>query len=493
MNLESSNREKGMKGKILSLIQNPYFPILLLVLSVYVLIYYIQVVPGNDDDWFHSAINDMGVIPWLIYRYQTWSSRLSIDLATALINYNMPVWKLLNSTLVGLLVLGLSRFVIDQKDSVEKKRTIVIFLCGMMYLLYPFVFSSAIIWTTGSFNYLWPVTAFVYALYPFYRRTTAFQNRGMFAFLGVCFAGAFAAYMEQTLAILVVFGLFSIFFSVHQKKRLPWKIYVLYTVILANGAVALTTPGVAIRKVTELHWYPNFSAISTIQKLYEGINWTHTHVLICSSYIVVFLTAMLYVLHRKRGPLPKLLAGIPAVYCLLRVIPFQALFSRILNYRHGYENELGLDHPVKQVLDIGAELNKLLYSFYNYNEQSTQWYRFVPSVIGLFVLLLIAILLVTALRKKENGINCAVLFCGALASGYVLFLSPTIYASGSRIFFAGDILLLLILGTLLKEVLDTTGWLEKKSFYYARILYVLLVGVMYCSYLTNYSHNVLWL
>lgn len=493
MNLENANREKGIKGKVLSLIQNPYFPILILIVSVYVMIFHLQVTPGNDDYQFHSEIDFMGVLPWMSHRYQNWSSRLSIDLATALINYNMPVWKVLNSTLVGLLVLGLSRFVIDQKDSVEKKRTIVIFLCGMMYLLYPFVFSSAVIWTTGSFNYLWPVTAFVYALYPFYRRESWPKGRGAVPFLGICFAGAFAAYMEQTLAVLVVFGLFSILFSLFQKKKQSWKLYVLYGVILVNGAVSLTTPGVAIRRATELHWYPNFPAVSTIQKLYEGMNWTHTHVLICSSYLIVFLTAMLYVLYRKRGTLPRLIAGIPALYCLLRVIPFQALFSRILNYHHGYENELGADHPVKQALDIGAELDKLLYSFYNYNEQSTQWYRFLPSVIGLFVLLLIAILLLTALRKKENGIHCAILFCGALASGYVLFLSPTIYASGSRIFFTGDILLLLVLGTLLKEVLDTTGWLEKKSFYYARIFYILLVGVMYCTYLTNYSHNALWL
>lgn len=486
-------RDYSGKKKMISFIKNPYFPILILMMSIYMVIFHIEVVPGNDDSWFHTAINDMGAIPWVISRYQNWSSRLLIELVTALINYNMPVWKILNSAMVGLLVFGISRFVIRKKDSDEKKRNVVIFLGGMMFLMYPFVFSSSIIWTTGSYNYLWPVTAFIYALYPFYRRTSAFKEGGILNFVGVCLAGAFAAYMEQTLAVLLVFGVFSLVDGLIQKEKLPKRLYILFGVILANGIVALTTPGVANRRVVELHWYPNFPSVSTIQKLYEGMNWTHTHVLIRSTYIIVFLTMMLYALYRKRGKLEQCIAGIPVLYCLLRIIPFSMLFSRVMPYRHGYENELPLEHPIKQVLNIGEELDRIFYSFYNYNEMSVEWHRFIPSIVGTFVLVLIAFLLVAALRKKQDGVYCAVLFCGALFCGYVLFLSPTIYASGSRIFFAGDVLLILLLGVLFREVLDTTGWMQKKSFYYARILFVLLVGVMYCTYLTNYSHNALWL
>ena len=64
----------------------------------------------------------------------------------------------------------------------------------------------------------------------------------------------------------------------------------------------------------------------------------------------------------------------------------------------------------------------------------------------------------------RSGFVNMVVYFAALASAYSLSFSPTIFASGTRIFFAANTLIILLIALLFKELDGCIGILTKKWF-----------------------------
>ena len=69
------------------------------------------------------------------------------------------------------------------------------------------------------------------------------------------------------------------------------------------------------------------------------------------------------------------------------------------------------------------------------------------------MLWLITDLIAISCKSIKKGIAVAILFLGGLASSLSISFSPTVYASGARIFFAGDFIIVLVIGILLANLL----------------------------------------
>ena len=70
------------------------------------------------------------------------------------------------------------------------------------------------------------------------------------------------------------------------------------------------------------------------------------------------------------------------------------------------------------------------------------------------VIFSIIILLAICIKDTNERYLCIIFYLASLACGYILGLSPTIFASGPRIFFMTNILLIIIGGMLLKNILE---------------------------------------
>lgn len=74
----------------------------------------------------------------------------------------------------------------------------------------------------------------------------------------------------------------------------------------------------------------------------------------------------------------------------------------------------------------------------------------------------------TASRLQTN----VLLYLAALASMYSISVSPTIFASGDRVFFMTDILLVLLVGLITKELILQTNVRNEKWFYRMKVVLV---------------------
>lgn len=74
-----------IKRQSLILIQNSYFPFVVLIIFLLFFHAFIQVGKG-DDTSFQTVLNENNIFEWLAHRYNSWSSRLIIEFFVAIIS-----------------------------------------------------------------------------------------------------------------------------------------------------------------------------------------------------------------------------------------------------------------------------------------------------------------------------------------------------------------------------------------------------------------------
>ena len=154
----------------------------------------------------------------------------------------------------------------------------------------------------------------------------------------------------------------------------------------------------------------------------------------------------------------KVFAFISILYFIGMQFPFNRLFARTTSFEYLY--------------DVDSVLNKF---FFNPME------GILPSIISLFIITQIGIMLFYVLDDFDHRYLVMLLYLASLCSGYVLGLSPTIFASGPRVFFLSDILIVIIGGITLgnlffKVTLNPTIWRLSLVFYSS------LIGIMAIVY-----------
>ena len=306
------------------------------------------------------------------------------------------------------------------------------YICLSFFLIPISVTTRACSWFTGSFYYLWPTLALLCYMKPFVH--TLFNKAPSKKEIVLALIGGFyTGFMEQTAAIALCFALMLfLYFAIKKVRFSPF----LFLPLLANSICLVCyylSPGNKLRFTSEVAtWYPSFETLSLVAKAIQGINWTHTHLIKETSLLLLFLSLMTFLLVRRNvgSRILSFICFLPSLYFIGILLPINRMAARTTSFEYNY--------------DIEAVLDKL---FFN------PMLGILPSILGLAVILFIGILIFLALESSEKRYFCLLLYLAALASGYVLGFSPTIFASGPRIFFSTDLFLVLINGIILLEVL----------------------------------------
>jgi len=432
----------------------PYIPFILFFLAFYALLQPVSLLSAGDDTAHFEMLEKLGGFGWVMWRAETWEPRFFSDAAYAFFIWRLDAWKLVNAVVAALLLFGVWRAAFSRV--IENKKTLLLasaLICLLFFFIYPNAVTSSSVWFTGSFNYLWPVTALVFSLTPF-----IFFLRGDYPYpkkiwipVGII-AALCAGFTLQTTLVALGVSLIILIYCL-AKKRKPSLWLIVHFIVIAACAVYFVISVLTSSRLTggsELDLFPEFAAFSAIDKLQLGIHVYDLHLLRSSSLLFLALALLAgffaYTRLRNMHTVLRFVAFFPAFYIFLNVIPFRYILSGTWNHTSDYAGIIGL--PNASGYDPAM--------IFNFLDRVPPLGWGEPRDLLLASLALLAVIFMVypvffAFRKRIDGILAAVLYLASFGSGIIMGFSPTIFASGSRPFFLSNIILLFLCAMLIRE------------------------------------------
>lgn len=372
------------------------------------------------DDIVHSnAVKQFGnAFNFMISQYENVNGRYFTSLVMAFVmDKNIWLWRVLNSiVLFGLIyyIYKLFSSIYNKKDKVFRIAFFGIF--ATFALLSSGIWTQSITWVTGSFNYLWTTTALVILLY--YILNYIFNNISLkiYEFILIIPLSLYAANSEQSALILLTIYFFALIYAYFKYKTLDIYFIALFILCIISAYFLFTSPSMLVRYEASMSArYPQLAELSFLQKSLLGYPYTVLYGLLLNNYtLTILLSFLLFVIIKKQfnNKIYNILILLPALYALIYY------FGRIkMNY-----------------LDSIIFYNLRAYSLKVLHNKPDE--PFISLILGSFLLFIIIFFIFKIKWDKiENKILCLLFFSASLLSAFIISFSPTIFASGERIWF----------------------------------------------------------
>lgn len=425
----------------------------------------------GDDAFFYEYTHNMGLWEYLGWRYESWVGRMAAE-ALVYLTFHMGLWfwRLVNACMMVLLPMGILKLAykaarIPEGNVLhwyEKKSCAlgndykaygigIVFAAAAGYLLMSVMtLGYAAVWVNGSVFYTWTFTCGVYALMPLADLVYGEQDNSKdwkpYLYSIPCSIIAAMSIEQMGAVVLTLEILGSAFLIFRKKSRNPWML-VQTAVTLIAFLVLFTAPGNEIRVVSEIaNWMPEYDQMTVGQHLFITVQWllssfaNENRLFLCGIWIVGIL--LLY--EKKEGKLFQIAAGIFTAAALL---PFAGItvFS-----------DLGM-----HVGDISVRVDK------------------VPSAddltaanIAALIWWGIAILFTFFFLWKVSAcqVTLLLIYLAGIASEAIMYFSPTMYASGARVYYLTDLLYLFLMLCMSMELRKE----RRRNLYYG---IVVLLGI----------------
>lgn len=406
--------------------------LLLVGLIFFSLSMYVSVDGLSDDSYFYDAHNNYGFFEYLKLRYETWSPRL---LAEGILYYlayvNIFIWRVLNALSWTLLVYSLAKTM----HTDYRKYIYTSFI--LLFCINSSVLASGGFQLTASINYILPISILLYSIAPIIRAYNSRKNLNTVS-LGVVrlTAVALLGLLNEQVGIVAVVVM-GIFFVATLLRSHKIRYSVLLTIFCAIIIVAAlwAANGNDIRYASSIEaWYPEYDSIGFFGRLRVFVIWLYTSVFVKLSMLVIFagLTVVSLKKSIKDTTRSAVLHKIGSIYLLTPVA--------VVLLNMGYTEKL---HTATE---------KILYSFdFGYVYQSMgdglpiygsgfilklTSYAFWTIYIGIIYLFI---------RRHVSRLSVLTLVTSIGVSLGLFVLSPTIFASGSRILLLPAVMMVVLL------------------------------------------------
>lgn len=449
-----------MKQVVSLLKRDPKYQYIIFFMLIFIM--HLKMNIFNDDSYFLKAAQDGNWFSFLSMRYQTWSSRILIEfLILIFITLPMWIWKVVNSGVILLAIHSINRVFS------EKKSTSPAWFVAALFFMYPWFHMATAGWITTSINYLWPASFFLYSL--IYIRKI-FDNETIRFTESVSYHLAFFISNSHEQILLISLLLYCLYFSYAVWNKYFSKVKYIFSYItlsVINLFIILSTPGLKLRYLGEINThFPNFHAISTIDKFSIGLSTTLTHFVTLPNLLFAFMLVMVCLLLSIK----KSSFGIKAkTYWILPI-------SLALYNIHGLFNAMQVKRQSKLFITLNDMYGiKSLAGVSNIDHHSF----YCSSALLVLFFTLIAYLIYEALDSPEDQlIIFSALLCG-FASHVSLGFSPTIYASSFRTFIFAYVALIITI-VILYESLSKILTESKNRVFNRFVLFITIIG-----YVTN--------
>lgn len=365
----------------------------------------------GDDLYFYEKQVE-GTIPFLISRFQGWSSRLIIE--GVLINIlHLPrmVFYILNSCIFVLIYYSILKI-----TNTENNLKCLILLIVLMFT-FPIKWFASAGWYATMLNYAWPLAFGLYSLYivsliSSHEKFTLFQK---IVYLPVLL---FGTNQEQLCALLFGFTfLLNVYVFYHDRKinKVILSSWIITAVVLC---VHMFCPGNAIRLADEIRTiYPEFETLTTVDKLLFGVLSTFSTMVAKPIVISIMLLFSLWICayRKKDKTLLTIMSLIFVIFISFSMITF-LVSKNILSLKDGCFSTL-----TNFILLFTANITD--------TEITSAMYLYLLVVV-LFLILILWFMYKT--MNKEKALFVGVVYLASLMSRFILGLSPSNFCSLTR-------------------------------------------------------------
>lgn len=380
---------------------------------------------ASDDRIFLHALEQRSLVEFLVSRYHDWSGRTLIDGALVGTIGIALVWKLG----IPIALLGSAwciwRLTLVQRLPMIPGTALVLL---MAFLIHVMVLAETVYWVTGFYNYLLPSFLALVVMVVLCARDTL-PGLYLLAFPAI----VFACQSEQVGAVVLVVLSARIALLRVQGRAAGHEAWLL----LAGAIAALASwlaPGNAVRMESELRWFPEYADAGLLEKVGMGLDRLNVHARSPRNLLLVTVAGLSAWATLRASS--SATARIAAAILLLFVASMPAT---VLARLTGFDDLPGLT-------GAGAHLSP------------AEWVDAGVFVSMAFTICVYGALATAAAQRARDlpemlaGAGIPLL---AAASTMLVALSPTIYASGFRILFVGDLLLLIHGAMLVSSLLES--------------------------------------
>lgn len=400
---------------------------------------------NGDDAYFSTMAHSMPFWEYLKMRYIGWEGRMTSEAMTYLAFYfGKSFWQLANAWMLAMLPYGLIR--ITKKMAGDMQPGQSFFTAFLLYVLTlsldVMVIGYGAFWITGSTFYLWSIVAGIWAAMPFVDLVYDREKRKKRSFFyGIPCAWIAAMGQEQIAAVVIAFGVLAVGYEIYKNRKVPAAHLLEILLMIVSLILVLASPGTDARTQSEIeNWMPQYHTMSVGNHIFITVQWmlssfaNEGKILFC----VIWIFAALLLLQKKERK-GRILAVFAAVAALISLFPLMGItfFS---------EMGMGVEDYAQCVYQVATP-----FSLNGQNWLALLWWA------GMVLLTLI--LLWEAEESLCKRMHLLLLVLAACASEAIMFFSPTMYVSGTRIYFTAQVLLWLAAG-ILGEKLIAKGRLQ---------------------------------
>ena len=427
----------------------------------------------GDDAYFYSMAHSMPFFPYLKMRYIGWEGRMTSEAMTYIAFYfGKTFWQFANAAMLTLLPAGLVHIVKKMARDLTERESFFLSLavCLTILSLGIEVIGYGAFWITGSTFYLWSIVAGIWAAMPFVELVYGksewdAQKNGMPVkrvktdsgqaapkkgsvptrmFLYAIPCGFIAAMgQEQIAAVVIAFGILALVYDFCRGRRIAWLPFLEIIIMITALFVLFISPGTGARSQAEvMQWMPQYATMSLGNHIFITVQWilssfaNEGKMLFC---LIWLLGAWILWKENKGNRVSGMLIGISVVFALVALLPYVGIhvFS---------EMGMGVTDITQCVSQVATPA-----SLSGQNWLALVWW---------LMAVVFTIVLLWRLEEwlRDKAVMCLMVLA-ACASEAIMFFSPTMYASGARVYFMSQILLWLVIGRLSGKLLKrVSGW-----------------------------------
>lgn len=362
-----------------------------------------------DDIYFSNALVNRDLWTFLHFRYTEWSGRFFIELLTVTTINNDFFWK----AGIPLCVIASSFLMwsICLRKSIPLMQGVLLSLF-MLLTISPQVLSEAQWWVTGFYNYLLPMTCALFVVDSTLREKISFPRLAF----SLCLSLIATSSEQIALGLLAI--IICLIFKGIINKVAKGNAIITLVFSIAGTMVTFLSPGSENRfKIESSRFMPTIDNMNVFQKASIGLDrmteYLSTGMNI--TFILCLLTFILYVIKRCQAHIPSyIMIGL----CILALIMQLSYGNRM----HG--------------IDYISYEGKFIFS--NFSSISTY-------VVFSFYSILLAVISIGSIEDKDGYRDYSAALCliiGVLMT-IAIGMSPTSYASSSRVFYVMSISMIL--------------------------------------------------
>ena len=384
----------------------------------------------GDDAFFYQYTHEMGFFEYLSWRYQTWVGRMSGE-AMVYIAFSLGIWfwRIVNAMMLVLLPCGVLKLA-EKEAGIRTKNFLpgesVAVVSGYLLMAIMTV-GYAAIWINGSIFYTWSFTCGIWALVPVADIVFDTGDGGSgdhntwHFFYSIPCAVLASMSIEQMAAVLVTFEVLAVLVVIlrkHEKQRTI--LLIIQTAVTVVAFVILfLAPGNDIRVASEVqNWMPQYEELSFGEHLFVTVQWLVSSFANENRLLLfgIWLAGILHIIcknERKASDVACMTAA--GLFSAAALLPFAGIkvFS-----------DCGL-----HIADITVRLEQVprIEEMHAANWFAMCWW--------------IAALLFTCIliwKVSKHNVVLMLVWLGGIASEAIMHFSPTIYASGARVYYLTD-------------------------------------------------------